>query len=259
MDSEPSLASSPASLHGQAQFNEGRLLNRIFAGAASGVCLEVGAFDGYTGSATYAFEQRGWTAILVEPLPEMAAPIQARRKGPFFNVAAGSADGEITFSRALHDPAVSSAANNPWQKELYTLRGEATEQVTVAQLTLDTILARAGVARLDFATIDVEGHELAVLQGWDLRRWQPRVLILEDNSRGLDRLVPAHLAACGYACFHRTGVNDWYAPRADLLVTVPARLRMGAWRRWRKLRHGLKAFTPSGLKSFARRRGWSDN
>jgi len=259
MASESSLIPSPATLQGRAQFNEDDLLNRIFAGLPDGVCLEVGAFDGYTGSATYAFEQRGWTAVLVEPLPEMASAIQTRRKGPFFNVAAGSADGDITFSRARHDPAVSSIASNPRQNELYTLRGEAIEQITVPQLTLDTVLIRAGVARVDFATLDVEGHELAVVQGWDLRRWRPRVIILEDNSRGLDALVPAYLAVRGYVCFHRTGVNDWYAQRADHLVTLSARLRVTAWRSWRKLRHGLKIVAPSGLKSFARRHGWSDN
>lgn len=240
----------------RAQFREDTLLARIFANVKKGVCMEVGAFDGITGSATYAFEQAGWTAILVEPLPEMVASIRARRRGPFFNVAAGASDGQLTLARALHDPAISSVSDHPLQRELYSLRGETIEHLSVPQLTLDTILARAGVDHLDFATIDVEGHELAVLRGWDLPRWRPRVLIIEDNSRGLDEEVPRHLAQHGYLCFHRTGVNDWYAHRSDPVVTPGGRLRMLSYRRWRKIRHILKRIAPSRIKSFARRRGW---
>lgn len=250
----PVSSQSTSSSH--AQFAEDLGLARIFEGRDAGVCLEVGAFDGITGSATYAFERRGWTAVLVEPLPEMAALIRERRKGPLFNVAAGDADGRVRLGRALRDPAISTVADDPWHRELRALRGETMESVEVDQLTLDTILARAGVDRVDFATIDVEGHELAVLRGWDLARWRPRVIIIEDNSRGLDESVPARLAAGGYVCFRRTGVNDWYAHGSDPLATPPARLRVAGYRAWRKARARLRHLVPSRLKSFARARGW---
>lgn len=237
-----------------AQFDEDRLLAAIFAGQAAGVCLEVGAFDGVTGSATYAFERQGWTAILVEPLPAMAPLIRRERRGPFYPVAAGPVSGRVTFFCAEKDPAISSLAANEPQGQLYALRNETLHPVEVDQLTLDEILVRSGVDRVDFATIDVEGHELGVLQGWDLSRWRPRVIIVEDNSRGLDTTVPRHLAAAGYACFRRTGVNDWYAHRDDRRLT--GCLAVGSrrlWRHWRSARVYLKTLLPDRARGWARR------
>lgn len=249
----PTPPANPVNSH--SQFEEDVLLSRIFADTTRGVCLEVGAFDGITGSPTYVFEQKGWTAVLVEPLPEMAAPIRARRRGPFFPVAAGPREETVSFLRARRDPATSSLGGAHWQENLYQLRAESTEVVTVPQLTLDRILADAGVDRLDFASIDVEGHELGVLQGWDLDRWRPRVLILEDNARGLDSAVRLHLAARGYVCFHRTGVNDWYARRDDASLARPLALcKRALWRSWRRLRPTLLRLAPSSLRGFGRRR-----
>ena len=47
-------------------------------------------------------------------------------------------------------------------------------------LTLDEILAGAREP-MDFVSIDVEGSELDVLGGFDLERFAPQVLIIEDN------------------------------------------------------------------------------
>ena len=46
-----------------------------------GIFVEAGAFDGYGGSNTYWFERfRGWTGVLIEPTPELAA--RARKGRP---------------------------------------------------------------------------------------------------------------------------------------------------------------------------------
>ncbi|NJK92736.1 MAG: FkbM family methyltransferase [Blastochloris sp.] len=220
----------------------------------TGICLEVGAYDGITGSATYVFEQRGWVAILVEPLPEMASSIRKHRKGPFFPIAAGPTQGTVTLHRSLEDPAISSTGENSWQSELYTIRQETTEDLEVEMRTLDWILEQASVSEIHFATIDVEGQEWAVLQGLDLKRWKPRVLLVEDNSRGLDSKVRNYLQAQDYLCFHHSGVNDWYAHRDDKdLVHLSSLTRMQAWRLWRQLRHAIKGCLPSFLKSMLRK------
>ncbi|MCU0791560.1 MAG: FkbM family methyltransferase [Opitutaceae bacterium] len=238
--------------HGQ--FNEDVLLGQIFCHEPRGVCLEVGAFDGVTGSATYTFEQRGWTAILVEPLPEMAELIRARRRGPFFSAAAGAREGKVEFFRARHDMATSSIVAAPLRDSSGPSCPGTLDKFVVPAITLDRVLRESGVARLDFATIDVEGHELSVLHGWDLDRWRPRVIILEDNSRGLDPSVRLHLRGRGYVCFHRTGVNDWYARLEDTALARPgALLRRAMWRRWRRFRPILRGFSPAFLRAFGRR------
>jgi hypothetical protein len=92
-----------------------------------------------------------------------------------------------------------------------------------AARTLDDILTEAGAGRrFEFLSVDVEGHELEVLQGLDLSKWRPRVVIAEDNSLFRDGAVRGLLRAHGYVPFRRTGVNDWYAESGDLELASAA-------------------------------------
>jgi len=87
-------------------------------------------------------------------------------------------------------------------------------------MRVDDILEKAGVSHLDFATIDVEGAELEVLRGFDLHRWQPKVLVVEDN----DTEVRRYLGLKGYCCFLHAGLNDWYARKGDKSLLTPRRV-----------------------------------
>lgn len=74
---------------------------------------------------------------------------------------------------------------------------------------------------LDFITIDVEGHELEVLQGFDLKKYRPRIVIIEETSYRSN--VAQYMEEKGYIKFKRTGVNQWYARAGDAdLVNVEA-------------------------------------
>ncbi len=249
---DPALAGRyPTNLIGHGQHGEDYRLEEIFAQVSQGVCIEVGAFDGVVGSATYAFELLGWTTILVEPQPDLAAAIARSRRGRLFAVAAGDHPGEVWIAPHPTDPAQTGVSARPPETD----GGEDAAPVAVPMRTLDSILAECGVDRVDFATIDVEGFELAVLKGWDLDRWRPRVVILEDNTRGLDTTIPHYLRERGYVCFAHTGVNDWYAHSSDrALATTVACLRQ----RLRKALHPLlfksaRLLLPGGIKILIRR------
>ena len=54
--------------------------------------------------------------------------------------------------------------------------------------TLDSILEEAGAhPGFDFLSIDVEGHEIEVLRGFDIARWRPRLILLEDHVADLSK------------------------------------------------------------------------
>ena len=52
------------------QFGEDKILSTYFNNDYIGVCVEVGAYDGISGSNTYHFENRGWETLCIEPTPE---------------------------------------------------------------------------------------------------------------------------------------------------------------------------------------------
>ena len=200
------------------QFGEDRILAEIFGHKARGHCVEVGANDGYHGSTSLYFEKQGWECILVEPNPVLAGKLREERSGKVFECAASDSEGKATLQLAegaelAH--ALSSISNDAATKRIVRRHGYATRPVEVATRRLDAVLEEAGLTEIDFITIDVEGHELSTLRGFTLDRWNPTVVIVEDNGLFGDKPVQRHLKNHGFVRFHRTGVNDWYTHRSN--------------------------------------------
>lgn len=205
------------------QFSEDVVLASIFESSSSGTCLEVGALDGIKDSTTLHFEKKGWSCILVEANPELAEKAKANRRALVFSCAAGRETGTAEFLIARGAEYLSTMVPTEYQISRMLNDGAKVEKINVPVRRLDDILLEAGISNLDFATIDVEGAELEVLRGFDLRRWNPRVLVMEDNSGGHDRRVRQHLSSWGYRCFFEDGLNVWYARQDDKGLLTPMR------------------------------------
>jgi hypothetical protein len=122
--------------------------------------------------------------------------------------------------------------------------GFTSRPIQVRKMRLDDLLEDSNIEHeIDFISIDVEGHEYEVLQGFTLKRWKPKILVIEDNSNRSDPLVRAYLGAQGYIPFKRTGVNDWFATRSQ-----PQLLSWG--NRSRYILGFMKARILSKLKAF---------
>jgi FkbM family methyltransferase len=207
------------------QGGEDRLLAALFAGSG-GVCVEVGAHNGVDLSNTYYFEQRGWKCILVEPNPDLCSMIRERRKGPLFECAASERDGEAVLHVAEGAGAdlYSTMENDGMPIDRVKRSGGQIRNLVIPTRTLDSILEEARVERVDFVSIDVEGHELSVLRGFSLERWKPRVVLVEDASDLVDVSVRSFMRERGYVPFYRTDSNDWYAAPSESGIRNPLRL-----------------------------------
>jgi FkbM family methyltransferase len=202
------------------QFGEDRILDRIFGGRSTGYCVEVGANDGLTGSTTLYFESKGWQCLLIEPNPDLCQRLRHERSSMVVECAASDTSAEVSLYVAEGAPGAHAVSTIEGSVD-DALRqigshGFTGREVRVKTQTLDDILGAADVpAAIDFVTIDVEGHELAVLKGLSLARWHPSVLIVEDNTWGADLRVRHYLLEHGYVPIRRTGVNDWYSPQSS--------------------------------------------
>ena len=200
------------------QFGEDRVLADIFQGKSHGHCVEVGANDGYNGSTTLHFERLGWDCVLVEPNPDLCAKLRAERSGQVFECAVSNMDGTAILQLAegangAH--ALSTISQEAAARRALRRHGYDTRPVEVSTRRLDAILEEAGFSGIDFISIDVEGHELSVLEGFSLDRWRPTVIIVEDNSLWGEHRVKSHLRERGYIRFHRSGVNDWFTHESN--------------------------------------------
>ena len=83
-----------------------------------------------------------------------------------------------------------------------------TYKIEVEVKKLDTILSRINIEKIDFLSIDTEGTELDVLQGFDIQKWSPKLLVVENNFN--DTKIKEYLSQFGYILSERLGVNDFY-------------------------------------------------
>lgn len=200
------------------------LVREFFADTASGFFVEVGANDPKKDSQSWHLEQAGWHGILVEPLPELAGELRRARKAKVFEVACSSPDRAGQTMR-LHVAGPFSS----FDPNLAVTGMRADRAIDVKVDTLDNVL-EAGEAPLpiDLMSVDVEGHELEVLRGFDFGRWQPRLILLEDHVSSLDK--HRFMKRSGYSLMRRTGLNGWYVPSAD----APHIDLLGRWQIFRK-------------------------
>lgn len=135
-----------------------------------GVFVEAGANDGVTQSNTWFYEQyRGWSGLLVEPVPYLAALATAARRAPVANVALGPVDGGVIqlFESDLTTTTISERSETE------------TNVIEVPVRALSSLLDEYDISHIDLFSLDVEGFELDVLSGLDFSRHSPRAILVE--------------------------------------------------------------------------------
>ena len=154
------------------QFGEDRLLDKLFQHKHKGVCVEVGANNGVNGNTTLHFEELGRDCILVEPNPTLCRELRARRRLGCSNVRRPASPVPQSFISPLAlimSHAVSALEIKRKPEQILKEHGSRTEPVEVPIRRLDDILEEARPSdRIDFISIDVEGHELNCSRG---SRW----------------------------------------------------------------------------------------
>ena len=81
---------------------EQALVRAFFGGDNAGYFVEVGANHPTEGSQTWHLEQAGWTGVLVEPQPDLAAFLVTSRKARVFATACSSPDIVVPGSFSWH-------------------------------------------------------------------------------------------------------------------------------------------------------------
>ena len=206
---------------------EKKLVWEFFGRKHTGVFVEVGANDPVAGSQTWLLEQNGWRGVLVEPQSAHCEKLrQHRRHSQVFQVACSrpEMEGETDLLLAAED----GSSTLQKQRDTHGTHFIGTERVKVT--TLDKVLTAAGVTKIDFLSLDVEGHEIEVMRGLDFKKFQPALILIEDGVRDLSK--HRFLKSCGYKLVKRTTLNNWYVPHncEFEMCSLPEKLEL-----WRKV------------------------
>jgi len=197
------------------QFSEDLVLFEFFREQPSGFFVEAGAYDGVTFSNTYLLEVLGWTGLLVEPHPGLAKTCQSRRPNCFVEQKALGPEGACgTIEFTCADDAsggsplsFTEATQNHIDRcvqEGYSLR-----KIQVEVASLNSML-EACSQRVDFLSLDIEGFELAALQGFDIARFSPAIMLIELNWDERDCNVKRYLDKYGYVVAGDVGCNRFF-------------------------------------------------
>lgn len=210
---------STHSIISYSQNREDVLLNRAFRDVSSGFYVDVGANDPEENSLTRAFYDRGWKGINVEPGLVFEKLAANRPRDININAAASHGAAELTLYEFPAANGLSRLGADLPDSLLPYAEGRFPRKV--AAYPLRDILARhlPDGQTIDFLSIDVEGHEQAVIEGNDWTRYRPRVVLLESTLPNTPE--PCHhsweplLLSAGYQFAYFDGLNRFYVRDED--------------------------------------------
>ena len=217
-----------------AEKNVDRIVHdRWFHGVTSAVMLEVGAARPDYLSVGEFYRELGWRVLSIEPNPEFcqmhreqgneilqyACSDEDRDDVDFYLVNSNAAeylDGQVTYESFS-----SLGLDENFQRDLK--KSEAKPVVSTTKVNvrkLDTILREHApeLNHVDLLAVDVEGWELAVMRGFNLARYRPKVVILENFFK--TREYRSYMRKNGYMRWLRLKPNEIYVAKE----AIPSRL-----------------------------------
>ena len=188
---------------------EESLLQEFFSETVSGIFCDIGA-NAPESAVSFGLKNRGWSGIAVDPIPRNAellikagfnvfcgavtSAIRAEEKTTTFFLAGGEAGRKSSLDGEKIDPNLDQVA------------------IEVELITLSELLKQYQISRLDLLAIDVEGHEVCVLDTLN-SEFPIRLILIEDWAR--DTTIDDTLKAKGYKRVRRTGYNSWYVKSGE--------------------------------------------
>jgi FkbM family methyltransferase len=166
-----------------AQNLEDYTLEQVFAGQNAGAYVDVGGGHPVADNVSFWFYLKGWRGLVVEPQEGLAEIYpHVRPRDRIVSCLAGRAEGEAEFHvvEKLHGFSTTVKEHAAGAGQF----GAGFKTVSKPVRTLAALIEEAGLDRIDFLKIDVEGAEPEVLAGMDFARFRPRVVLIEAIAPG---------------------------------------------------------------------------
>lgn len=191
------------------------VVETLLPGKRKGVFVDIGANDGVTFSNTLYLERElGWTGIAVEPIPKVFAKLAANRTCQVVEGCVGDPPGKRKFRVVTGYAEMLSGLSNEYdprhedrvRREVSEKGGEI-QEIEVECFDFNALLSGHGITTCDYLTIDVEGGEWSIIKSIDFKRFDIRIIGVENNYR--DTRVRDFLAQTGYK-LHSVVGDDFF-------------------------------------------------
>ncbi|AGI70206.1 hypothetical protein OAN307_c48640 [Octadecabacter antarcticus 307] len=169
------------------QAGQDYVIDQIMKHKREGTFLDVGGYDGVTGSNTFFLEtNRGWTGALVEPVRAQLVKAAALRRCPCIGVAIAPTEGEADFIEISEGfTQMSGLAGTYDDKLLKRVRDDKRHRENIVKIqtkTLSSIIEYAKIPDPDFISLDIEGGEIACLKAFPFKDHDVKAWAIENNT-----------------------------------------------------------------------------
>ncbi len=204
------------------QFDEELIIRHFFDDQRGGIFVDIGAWHWRDGSTTLYLEKHlEWTGIAVDAQDSVRQGYLDNRPGTkFFQYAVTNTSGQrIKFFLGGQLSSTSRQYTEFYDEPQADQRAPEMEVETI---TMNDLLAREGIARIDFLSMDIEDGEPAALAGFDIEKYRPRLVCIEAHDAVQDAIAK-------YFADHRYERIDEYLERDTLNWYFRPKARWWPW------------------------------
>ena len=165
------------------------LLNKIFKDN-KGFYVDVGALHPINGSLTHNLYKRGWTGLNFDIDERNIKFFKIfRRRDSSFRMAISSSKGEVN-SYIFSSGSGLNTLEKSWADKWSKLLGKDYFIKKLKKTTLTSVVKKFKIQnKIDLLNIDVEGHEVDVLNGSDFKLFRPKIITIEIHVKKTEDIL----------------------------------------------------------------------
>ena len=165
------------------------LLNKIFKDN-KGFYIDVGALHPINGSLTHNLYKRGWTGLNFDIDERNIKFFKIfRRRDSSFRMAISSSKGEVN-SYIFSSGSGLNTLEKSWADKWSKLLGKDYIIKKLTKTTLTSVVKKFKIQnKIDLLNIDVEGHEVEVLNGSDFKLFRPKIITIEIHVKKTEDIL----------------------------------------------------------------------
>jgi FkbM family methyltransferase len=195
------------------QAGQDRVIDRLLGEKSGGTFVDVGGYDGVTGSNTLFLEQRrNWTGILIEPVAAHLDTARSIRRCTCLACAVSPEEGKAEFLEIQGGYTQMSGLLETYDPALlHRVREDQRHRETLLSVEtrpLSSILIETKLPHPDYVSLDIEGGERAVLESFPFSRHRISAWSIENNTgkSEINRIMTAQ----GYDLVEFCGPDEIY-------------------------------------------------
>ena len=162
------------------QFGEDKKIIKLFDKSKKGTYLDVGCFHPIRQNNTYLMYKLGWSGINIDLNPLTIELFRIARPYDINICAAVSSKKGVKnffFDHQLSSINTISKNHTLFIEKAFNIKNLKKRRIRTT--TLDDLLKKRGIKKIDFMNIDIEGHELEVLKTLNLKHFDIKVICIE--------------------------------------------------------------------------------